>query len=540
MSKNIFKQKNLYYFLIPFVFFCIFSLISITLAWTEPTSAPPGGNVSAPINVGNVTQTKSGGLNILGKVKIGETSSLWVNPNLHIKGSGTSNADLTLQKGGKNPNNYYNEYPVFSFEASGDALYLSTKVPIPNTVSFGNSTITLPSFETTNLLVVKNNGNVGIGTSEPSAKLDVNGQIKIRGGNPGLNKVLASNAEGLASWKSLSEILSASDISNIFSTTNITQLTVGKICLGSNNSCIENWNDIISQIGTNYWTLSGNNLYPTSTNYNVGIGIINPTAKLHISDTNTSGRRSSLLIQNTGNAILTLYRTVNNDDSDINFNLGATAAKFYISKNYDVNDLLFTILSNGNVGIGTNNPSQKLEVSGNILVKGLNNFNANDNSAYLYLGDTNHYIRSVWGKGVYIGTYAHSDIFYVNQNTGNIEVSGLCLNGDCKKSWPTGGSKTERIICTYSENYFTYFDKNSGTLEIENQCKIKRDTESKDNKNYILGCPSGYRIVSGGPWCDGNKFIRESRPDSEISWKVSCRDISGKTTPNGATIICEK
>jgi hypothetical protein len=43
--------------------------------------------------------------------------------------------------------------------------------------------------------------NVGIGTLTPSAKLEVNGQIKITGGTPGANKVLTSNADGLATWQ---------------------------------------------------------------------------------------------------------------------------------------------------------------------------------------------------------------------------------------------------------------------------------------------------------------------------------------------------
>ena len=42
--------------------------------------------------------------------------------------------------------------------------------------------------------------NVGIGTPTPSAKLEVNGQIKITGGGPGAGKVLISDATGLASW----------------------------------------------------------------------------------------------------------------------------------------------------------------------------------------------------------------------------------------------------------------------------------------------------------------------------------------------------
>lgn len=36
----------------------------LVLAWTEPTSLPPGGNVPAPINVGSVQQWKEGGLGV--------------------------------------------------------------------------------------------------------------------------------------------------------------------------------------------------------------------------------------------------------------------------------------------------------------------------------------------------------------------------------------------------------------------------------------------------------------------------------------------
>lgn len=42
--------------------------------------------------------------------------------------------------------------------------------------------------------------NVGVGTPSPTAKLEVNGQIKITGGGPSAGKVLISDASGLASW----------------------------------------------------------------------------------------------------------------------------------------------------------------------------------------------------------------------------------------------------------------------------------------------------------------------------------------------------
>ena len=49
-------------------------------------------------------------------------------------------------------------------------------------------------------LSVINNGNVGIGVTDPDAKLEIDGQVKITGGSPGTDKVLVSDANGLASW----------------------------------------------------------------------------------------------------------------------------------------------------------------------------------------------------------------------------------------------------------------------------------------------------------------------------------------------------
>ncbi|HBE42479.1 MAG TPA: hypothetical protein DDW27_15020 [Bacteroidales bacterium] len=46
-------------------------------------------------------------------------------------------------------------------------------------------------------------GNTGIGTTNPSAKLEVAGQVKITGGSPAAGKVLTSDAGGLASWEPL-------------------------------------------------------------------------------------------------------------------------------------------------------------------------------------------------------------------------------------------------------------------------------------------------------------------------------------------------
>src|SRR3989338_8369897 len=46
-------------------------------------------------------------------------------------------------------------------------------------------------------------GRVGIGTTNPTQTLDVNGQLRIQGGNPAQGRVLTSDANGVGTWQSV-------------------------------------------------------------------------------------------------------------------------------------------------------------------------------------------------------------------------------------------------------------------------------------------------------------------------------------------------
>ena len=65
-------KKNIKTFTICACVSVISVLLGYTiLAWSEPISMAPNGNVAAPVNTGDVSQTKAGGFNILGNLGIG-------------------------------------------------------------------------------------------------------------------------------------------------------------------------------------------------------------------------------------------------------------------------------------------------------------------------------------------------------------------------------------------------------------------------------------------------------------------------------------
>jgi len=63
------------------------------------------------------------------------------------------------------------------------------------------------------IVIEHESGEIGIGTTNPAAKLDVNGSIRMNDGNQGTGKVLVSDAMGIASWET--PTIYASDINGL-------------------------------------------------------------------------------------------------------------------------------------------------------------------------------------------------------------------------------------------------------------------------------------------------------------------------------------
>ncbi len=153
----------------------------------------------------------------------------------------------------------------------------------------------------------------------------------------------------------------------------------------------------------------------------------------------------------------------------------------------------------GNVGIGTSNPSQKLDVDlGNILVQGTGSYDAIGERAYLYLGDTQAYISSDYGSGLKLGVWQAPDALMIEQTTGNVGIGKndpsykLDVNGDI---YASGDVCIPGGICLSSGGGGGGGELSYTTTEYSDSCTTcNRDT----NLGFHDFCASGGYAGPGG------------------------------------------
>lgn len=85
----------------------------------------------------------------------------------------------------------------YSFAATNTTNRASINMAVANGDMFFNTGGATPSER----MRILNNGNVGIGTTTPTAKLDIAGAVKITDGTQGVGRKLTSDATGQASWQ---------------------------------------------------------------------------------------------------------------------------------------------------------------------------------------------------------------------------------------------------------------------------------------------------------------------------------------------------
>ncbi len=261
-------------------------------------------------------------------------------------------------------------------------------------------------------------GNVGIGTGAvtPLAKLDVAGKIRVADGSQGNGKVLTSDANGIATWQP------AANGQNISGTAGYVPLFTTANTLG--NSLVFQ-KPFVSDPSHTY----------------LGLGTINPTAGLEVAngygggsvDLKVSGRIQTGDSNGAGgvwldNATGGFVGTVGNNIGFWTNGTGVGWNAFQINK------------SNGNVGIGTMNPVTKLNVFGSVGADSYCDRNGanciippgtNNSTNYWTLSGAGLYNNS--GSNVGIGTTNPQNKLEVNGGI-NMDSGTLNLpNGDSTK-----------------------------------------------------------------------------------------------------------
>ena len=232
-------------------------------------------------------------------------------------------------------------------------------------------------------------GNVGIGTAIPTAKLEVNGQLKITGGSPGTNKVLTSDAYGLASWQDASSLYDGD------------------------------------------WTVNGNDMY-SAVSGNVGIGTTNPDYTFEVSGTGSN--RGRIALYSPGDVPNDLYFGSNGqkDRWSISSRVSTDGNGYPLTiwrNNGGWGRVLTIDYTNGNLGIGTATPgSYKLNVNGNQYING-----------DLYLANN----KNIFGINKIVG---YNDLCFYTDNIGSVErmrissTGGLSLGSSYVSTNPGPGS----------------------------------------------------------------------------------------------------
>jgi hypothetical protein len=210
-------------------------------------------------------------------------------------------------------------------------------------------------------------GRVGVGTSTPEDTLDVNGTIRARGGIRFDDGTVLTSAAQAKTTTVLGAVTGGSGEAG------------GALASGAGTANrLARWLDGSGTLGDANITQSGNN---------VGIGISAPTQRLHVVGTysgtsplsvdrigafvndGTPETHSILAViaGNNGVAGIDLGDAQNQNQSFIRYNNGALGERLRLGIN---NIERLTILSDGNVGVGAENPTQKLEVAGSLKLTG--------------------------------------------------------------------------------------------------------------------------------------------------------------------------
>ncbi len=382
---------------------------------TEPWMVQ-GGTIQATSNTQNIYQT---GTVAIGKNAVYNDANtqnvrLDVEGNMHVGGNDTSNYIAFKGITGDNPSAYDHAYlGVRKFGGTENSEMVIFKGDNNSTSTTGTDRIRVlsgelqfqtytndvsGSFESvsrsildTTRMIIRTDGNVGIGTLSPTSLLDVNGTVRIRTLNSGASSdsIVTSDANGVLRRRSATSVISSgTTVSNAFNTST-RALTTSVNGITSNAVTIPTTND--STTASNGLNINGKDIrlggtLNTATTITQGTNLLTftgtpssaNTGVITLSNTATGSNGTVLLDMLTPNSNVSYFRL----GRETAFGNSAEITYRHIGNNNDSNSLslgffnsqhLVNLTKNGNLGIGANLfvPTQKLDVDGGARIRNL-------------------------------------------------------------------------------------------------------------------------------------------------------------------------
>ena len=463
-------------------------------------------------------------INNSGKVGIGTTSpaSPLVVVGTGVGSSGTIGIQgANAHVGFKNSSGTFRSW-VGHFNAAGHGSDADLNVKTGYS-SVGNIRFTADGDTTAAQMFLQGStGNVGIGTTSPSYKLEVNGSLRA-----------SSNIYAISTYALVLDSNEGSGPQLTFGSTSDTD-SFGRIAQHSSKF------QFITQSRNFEWLNGSSSLMTLQTGGNVGIGTTSPNHKVDIySDENvplrihrpSNGNLNSagawgIGFSTRGDTVTSTTDTRAGIFSYYNGNLFFATNTSSVVADPDASARM-TILNTGYVGIGTMSPVQPLSVHGNFLVR-TTNADGNKNrmqcivggssdaaNLYLYHGNSGDGTVSVRinaqgdsyfnGGDVGIGTTSPDNKLHVegsvndgvrieidNQNTGNASYAALLLRGQGNnfelRNWgdqvPSRTNTTE--FHSSSGGDFVFTPANSEAMRIKSDGKVGIGTTLPSSKLTIV------------------------------------------------------
>jgi hypothetical protein len=370
-----------------------------------------------------------------GRAYTPESSSLFIDTSRNVSiGTTTANGKLTVDAGGTT----YSIYAInqgLSWD-SGIRLAASNANNGYFIMSFvsGSQYGSLQAGDTSayrNIAINHQGGNVGIGTTTPQAKLDVNGII-VAGSNyspegtiilqdqysPGhlLNIGTNRSSGGVVIGYG---VFPSAGTTNAFSSS--TSIALERAALSFDGSF--RWYTGGSQTVAIGATATLNQRMTLDNNGNLGIGVTSPSARFEIKSSATNNLGGLLLrATTTSDFPALLYENSTNGGTLDLYNSASLTTR--ISSNGN------SYFTSGSVGIGTTSPGAQLHLSGAASIRTTNNSNSTGFDIGLLGGnsDANAYIYQRANSSLFLGTNNSTKVTI--NGSGNVTIDDLAGSGD--------------------------------------------------------------------------------------------------------------